>query len=164
MKYDLIKNSNAPSQEDEKARDTIWGATNIAQSVLKYVASFTHVDPQLTKFLLGKFGGVVSLSITLDKYGKGEDTGNARVDDGELLSLEEAGVAAINTQYQNSRLTDKQGNAYRQTGTMTMQDGAVHDTADVWFAAYMGYTRYTTGGDIPCSICQLPYICGNVVV
>ena len=89
--------------------------------------------------------------------------GNARVDDGELLSLEEAGVAAINTQYQNSRLTDEQGNAHRQTSTITMQDGTVHNTADVWFAANMGYTRYTAGGDIPRSICQLPYICGNLV-
>ena len=87
-----------------------------------------------------------------------DSNGNAQVDDGELLSLEEAGVAAINTEYQNNELTDEQGNTHKQTSTITMQDGTVHNTADVWFAANMGYTRYTAGGDIPRNIRQLPYI------
>ncbi|MEE9653247.1 hypothetical protein V4836_03565 [Kluyvera ascorbata] len=42
--------------------------------------------------------------------------GNARVDDGELMSLSEAGIAAIDTDYKNSTWVDKQGNAHKQIG------------------------------------------------
>ena len=86
--------------------------------------------------------------------------GNGQVDDGELFSLEAAGVAAINTQYEKSTLIDKQGNAHKQTGTITMVDGAVHDSTDVWFAANTGYTRYTGDVNVPHEVRQLPFIRG----
>ena len=86
--------------------------------------------------------------------------GNASVDEGELLSLEEAGIAAINTGYKNSNLVDQQGNAHKQTGTVIMQDGTINQSADVWFAANMGNTRYISDVDIPRNIRQLPYIRG----
>ncbi|WP_447863805.1 calcium-binding protein [Kluyvera sichuanensis] len=86
--------------------------------------------------------------------------GNASVDEGELLSLEDAGIAAINTGYKNSNLVDQQGNAHKQTGTVIMQDGTINQSADVWFAANMGNTRYISDVDIPRNIRQLPYIRG----
>ncbi|MBJ3591875.1 hypothetical protein JGC56_12125 [Salmonella enterica subsp. enterica serovar Saintpaul] len=86
--------------------------------------------------------------------------GNAQVDDKELLTLEEAGIAVINTGYQNTTVIDEQGNAHKQTGTIIMQDGSIHNSADVWFAANLGYTRYTQDVVVSRDVRQLPYIRG----
>jgi len=86
--------------------------------------------------------------------------GNAQVDNGELLTLDQAGVAGINTDYSNSDFIDEQGNAHKQTGEVIMQDGSVHHTADVWFAADTGYSRYTGEVNISQDIRKLPYIRG----
>ncbi|HAT1603872.1 TPA: hypothetical protein I8Y23_000144 [Raoultella planticola] len=85
---------------------------------------------------------------------------NGRVDEGELLSLEEAGVAAIGTGYSTSQYVDEQGNAHRQTSTITRSDGAVGQSADVWFAANKGYSRYTGDVTLSAEIQALPYIRG----
>lgn len=85
---------------------------------------------------------------------------NGQVDEGELLSLEEAGVAAIGTGYSTSQYVDKQGNAHRQTSTITRSDGAVGQSADVWFAANKGYSRYTGDVTLSAEIQALPYIRG----
>ncbi|WP_318392003.1 calcium-binding protein [Enterobacter sp.] len=86
--------------------------------------------------------------------------GNTQVDNGELLTLDQAGVAGINTDYSNSDFIDEQGNAHKQTGEVIMQDGSVHHTSDVWFAANTGYSRYTGEVNISQSIRKLPYIRG----
>lgn len=86
--------------------------------------------------------------------------GNAQVDEGELLSLNEAGIAAINTDYQKSTRVDEQGNAHKQTSEITMLDGSTHHSADVWFATNMGYTRYTEDVNVSHEIRELPYIRG----
>ncbi|RRC96644.1 calcium-binding protein, partial [Amphritea balenae] len=52
----------------------------------------------------------------------------------ELLTLEQAGIASLNTDYQNSNSDDGYGNITRQTSTATMADGSTADTADIWFA------------------------------
>ncbi|HED2415503.1 TPA: hypothetical protein R4Y39_005954, partial [Raoultella planticola] len=85
---------------------------------------------------------------------------NGRVDEGELLSLEEAGVAAIGTGYSTSQYVDEQGNAHQQTSTITRSDGAVGQSADVWFAANKGYSRYTGDVTLSAEIQALPYIRG----
>ncbi len=85
---------------------------------------------------------------------------NGRVDEGELLSIEEAGVAAIGTGYSTSQYVDEQGNAHRQTSTITRSDGAVGQSADVWFAANKGYSRYTGDVTLSAEIQALPYIRG----
>jgi len=86
--------------------------------------------------------------------------GNARVDSGELLTLEEAGIAAIETNYKNSRVVDEQGNAHSQTGKIAMIDGSIHQSADVWFETDHGYTRYDESVVITHDIMELPYIRG----
>jgi hypothetical protein len=85
---------------------------------------------------------------------------NGRVDEGELLSLEEAGVAAIGTGYSTSQYVDEQGNAHRQTGSITHIDGSVGQSTDVWFAANKGYSRYTGDVTLSAEIQALPYIRG----
>ncbi|WIO45048.1 calcium-binding protein [Klebsiella electrica] len=85
---------------------------------------------------------------------------NGRVDEGELLSLEEAGVAAIGTGYSTSQYVDEQGNAHRQTGSITHTDGSVGQSTDVWFAANKGYSRYTGNVTLSAEIQALPYIRG----
>jgi len=86
--------------------------------------------------------------------------GNARVDSGELLTLEEAGIAAIETNYKNSRVVDEQGNAHSQTGKIAMIDGSIHQSADVWFETDHGYSRYDENVVITHDIMELPYIRG----
>lgn len=85
---------------------------------------------------------------------------NGRVDEGELLSLEQAGVAAIATGYKNSNVIDSQGNAHRQTGSITYTDGTAGESADVWFSTNTGYTRYDGEINISADIRALPYIRG----
>ena len=86
--------------------------------------------------------------------------GNARVDDGELMSLSEAGIAAIDTDYKNSTWVDKQGNAHKQIGEVIYLDGSEGQSADVWFDVDKGYTSYTLDIVVPQSVRALPWVRG----
>ena len=55
------------------------------------------------------------------------------VDEGELLTMEEAKVASINTSYRSGHKTDSAGNIHGQMGSYTITDGAIHAATDVWF-------------------------------
>ncbi len=48
---------------------------------------------------------------------------NGKVDSGELLTLEQAGVSGINLNYENETTTDENGNQHKQTGTFIKTDG-----------------------------------------
>jgi hypothetical protein len=84
---------------------------------------------------------------------------NGRVDEGELLSLKRpvwpplAPATARHNMLMNR-------NAHRQTSTITRSDGAVGQSADVWFAANKGYSRYTGDVTLSAEIQALPYIRG----
>jgi Ca2+-binding RTX toxin-like protein len=58
---------------------------------------------------------------------------NGRTDKGELLTLAEAGVAAISTSYEASDKVDSRNNAHRQLGQFTRTDGDWGQVHDVWF-------------------------------
>ncbi|MFC6669660.1 calcium-binding protein [Marinobacterium aestuariivivens] len=58
---------------------------------------------------------------------------DARVDDGELLTLEEVGVSALSVQWQPASEVDDNGNTIRQRGNATLADGSTAQLADVWF-------------------------------
>ena len=85
---------------------------------------------------------------------------NGRVDEGELRSLEQAGVASIATGYKNTDFIDSQGNAHKQTGSVTWADGSVGESADVWFNTNTGYTRYDGVVNTSAEVRALPYIRG----
>nr|WP_159465623.1 calcium-binding protein [Scandinavium goeteborgense] len=85
---------------------------------------------------------------------------NARVDEGELHSLDSLGIAAINTKYKNSTLIDEQGNAHRQTGSVIFSDGKTSTISDVWFDHDNGYSHYIGDVDVSDAIRELPFIRG----
>ena len=58
---------------------------------------------------------------------------NGVVDDGELMSLSEAGIASINLAYENIDVRDESGNGHSQRGTYTKTDGTTSTVEDVWF-------------------------------
>ncbi|MGP4844154.1 calcium-binding protein [Marinobacter sp. 1Y8] len=62
-----------------------------------------------------------------------DSNGNATVDDGELLSLDEHGIASINIDYTDSNVVDAHGHQHRQTSSMTMTDSTERQVTDVWF-------------------------------
>ena len=58
---------------------------------------------------------------------------NALTDAGELLSLDAAGVASLDTGYTNVFSTDAQGNVHGEHGSATLADGSAIELVDVYF-------------------------------
>ncbi|MCL5770151.1 MAG: hypothetical protein M1588_02390, partial [Planctomycetes bacterium] len=76
--------------------------------------------------------------------------------EGELLTLEEAGVRSINVAYSDSSFVDAQGNAHRQVGSYTTTDGQTRAATDVWFKTDATYSVPTEWVDVPEDIAALP--------
>ena len=53
----------------------------------------------------------------------------------ELFTLEQVGVASVNTGFTTSTTVDANGNAHKQIGTFTRADGTTAAAEDVWFAS-----------------------------
>ncbi|WP_309269906.1 calcium-binding protein [Azonexus sp.] len=85
-----------------------------------------------------------------------DSNGNGRVDEGELLTLEQAGVQSINLAYTNSNTVDAQGNTHKQTGSYTTTDGQIRKAEDVWFAVDPMYSIATEQVEVPDDIAALP--------
>ena len=62
-----------------------------------------------------------------------DKNGNGLLDEGELMTMEQAGVAGLYVDYENQNLTDENGNEHRQSGSFIRTDGTTGDMADVWF-------------------------------
>ena len=62
-----------------------------------------------------------------------DKNGNGAVDDGELLTMEEGGVAGLHTGYQDQNHTDESGNQHNQSGSFIRDDGTTGQMTDVWF-------------------------------
>jgi serine-aspartate repeat-containing protein C/D/E len=60
--------------------------------------------------------------------------GNHQTDDGELMSLAEAGVSEMNAGYTDMPFLDRQGNLHLERSSATMTDGRSVDMTDVYFA------------------------------
>ncbi|WP_422450650.1 calcium-binding protein [Endozoicomonas sp. ALB091] len=58
---------------------------------------------------------------------------NGITDDGELITLEEAGVKSLSINYTDQAFTDSAGNEHRQVGNYTADNGQVLSMNDVWF-------------------------------
>ena len=85
---------------------------------------------------------------------------NGVVDEGELLTLEQANVSGINLDYNSSSTTDDNGNQHNQTGTFIKTDGTTGSIHDVWFDADYADTVSKTEVEIPDNIKDLPEISG----
>jgi hypothetical protein len=82
--------------------------------------------------------------------------GNGAVDEGELLTLDEAGVAGLYTDYQNSTFVDNYGNQHRQSGSYLKTDGTIADMTDVWFIADPVRHQEVEPIEVPQNIADLP--------
>ena len=85
---------------------------------------------------------------------------NGIADEGELLTLEQAGVSGININYTSNWLTDSNGNDHKQQGTFTKTDGTTASIHDVWFDVDSSDIKDTIHIDIPDNIAALPNILG----
>ena len=89
-----------------------------------------------------------------------DKNGNGVVDDGELKTLNEAGITSINLNYEHQSVTDEHGNVHSQTGTFTRTDGTSGTITDVWFDADYADTVDLTDVVISDEIALLPEVEG----
>lgn len=85
---------------------------------------------------------------------------NGVVDDGELITLAQAGVSGINLSYNQQSTTDANGNTHAQVGTVIKADGTTGTVTDVWFDADYANTIDKTEVTIPDDIKALPELEG----
>ena len=90
---------------------------------------------------------------------------NGSTDEGELLTMAQAGIAALNLGYTDSSLKDAQGNAHRQQGSYTKTNGSRADATDIWFAANTADSRYSFTAEHTEHSAKLPDVAafGNVM-
>lgn len=91
-----------------------------------------------------------SLQIWQDKNSNGE------TDDGELVTLSDAGVAAIDIRYASSTYQDTNGEAHRQTSTVKWADGRTTVSADVWFKIDQSDRVHVNDVPLTTDVIQLP--------
>ena len=85
---------------------------------------------------------------------------NGIVDEGELLTMEQANISGINLDYQTGSNEDLSGNAHKQTSTITKTDGTTSTITDVWFDTDHANSIDTTHITIPDNIKALPDVAG----
>ena len=79
---------------------------------------------------------------------------------GELYTLDELGIAEIDTAYSDSKQVDAAGNAHKQISAAVKQGGTRVSVADVWFTADLADTRQTGSWTPSEAISRLPEIRG----
>lgn len=85
---------------------------------------------------------------------------NGKVDEGELLTLEQAGIENIDLNYQNSNAVDTNGNTVGQIGSFDKENGTQGNISDIWFNTDLMDTVDKTNIDIPADIAALPNVTG----
>ena len=80
--------------------------------------------------------------------------------DGEVISLEQAGVQSIYVAYSNSAQVDANGNAHKQLGSFTKTDGSTAKATDVWFAVDKMNTIAEEWEDVSSEVAALPELRG----
>ncbi|ROH88427.1 calcium-binding protein [Pseudomethylobacillus aquaticus] len=95
-----------------------------------------------------------SLQVWKDANGDGYHS------DGEVISLEEAGVQSINLSYANSTAIDVNGNAHKQLGSFTRADGSTGHATDVWFGVDKMNAIAEDWVEVSPEVASLPYLRG----
>ncbi|MBK4738006.1 calcium-binding protein, partial [Noviherbaspirillum pedocola] len=85
---------------------------------------------------------------------------NAVLGNGELLSLDAAGVQSLGVAYTAQSVTDAQGNQLLQAGSYVDANGTSHAMVDVWFAADTARTVDLTSTPVDATIAALPDLPG----
>ncbi|WP_432695228.1 calcium-binding protein [Marinobacterium sp. YM272] len=65
---------------------------------------------------------------------------DGKVDEGEILSLADAGISSLSTSWVNTSVLDGKGNVIKQTSTATTVDGSSVALSDVWFGTDAGHS------------------------
>ena len=89
-----------------------------------------------------------------------DSNSDATVNEGELITLENANINAINLSYNEQDVTDDNGNQHLQTGTFNKTNETTGTISDVWFATDMANTIDKTEIEIPENIASLPNVQG----
>ncbi|AKJ94662.1 hypothetical protein TVD_04425 [Thioalkalivibrio versutus] len=84
--------------------------------------------------------------------------------EGELVTLDELGITSINLAYTTSAYVDEHGNAHKQVGSFTWENGTEGIATDVWFATDNAFTQAVDLVEVPADIATLPELqaFGNV--
>ena len=85
---------------------------------------------------------------------------NGRNDEGELRSLQQAGVQSIAVGYSTGAQVDAAGNEHRQLGSYTASDGQRRLATDVWFKTDTLNSQPVDWVAVPDDIAQLPDVKG----
>ena len=89
--------------------------------------------------------------------------GDGQTDAGEQITLQQAGVKALNVGYTDHGTQpplDPQGNQHRQIGSYVAADGSTPGMNDVWFSIQPGETVDLNPVDIDAEIAALPHMAG----
>ncbi|MGA3679554.1 hypothetical protein ACPCX5_05685, partial [Pseudomonas graminis] len=86
--------------------------------------------------------------------------GNGLTDAGELMSMSEAGVKALNISYNESSSAVEHGNHYRESGTYVTTDGNVASMVDVWFDQDKSSATPTKSVVVSGEVLELPNLYG----
>ncbi|WP_236341795.1 calcium-binding protein [Paenibacillus plantiphilus] len=82
------------------------------------------------------------------------------INNGEILTLTDAGVVSIGTGYSSSNMVDAQGNEHRQIGAFTKADGTTAAMHDVWFKMDKMYSETNNPLAVTAEVLHLPDIKG----
>ncbi len=89
-----------------------------------------------------------------------DSNSNGIVDEGELLTMEQAGVDHIRLTDKTKNQTDEFGNIHRQSGYFMSSDGKLETMTDVWFATESTDTIDQSPIEIPDELKDYPEIMG----
>ncbi|MCB5272320.1 MAG: hypothetical protein LHW56_10820 [Candidatus Cloacimonetes bacterium] len=89
---------------------------------------------------------------------------NGETGEGELFTLEELGIARLNTNYTNSNFKDAFGNEHRQIGVFEDVHGNTHAMVDVWFERNPTLSRPVESVAVPEDLRVLPDALGFGIV
>lgn len=90
-----------------------------------------------------------------------DSNSDGKTDDGEIKSLNGAGVSSINLNDTEQDITDENGNRHKQTSVFINKEGAANTISDIWFAVNTTNTIDLSDVTISESISELPDIEGS---
>ncbi|MFU0813807.1 MAG: hypothetical protein ACFWUG_07140 [Rahnella inusitata] len=90
-----------------------------------------------------------------------DENSNGHVDSGELTALDQLNIKTIATKYSSSTFVDENGNAHRQTSTITFNDSTTAASSDVWFDTNTADTRYSGEYVLTEEILGMPFLKGS---
>ena len=85
---------------------------------------------------------------------------NGITENGELLTLQEAGVQSLSVSYTEANTSGTDGNLHKQVGSYTRSDGSVAGMDDVWFAVDTARTVDQDLVEVSAEIAALPEVAG----